>query len=95
MRRRSHSFDEWLQGELKTPRARRMFEREYARAGIAIQIAQLREKQGLSQAALARRLHTSQQAVSDIETLKKANVTLRTLERVAAALGRRLVVEFR
>ena len=95
MKPRSLSFDGWLKGQLKPPSRRRRFERETAHARLAVRIAELREQKGLSQAALARRLRTTQQAVSDIETLKRANVTLLTLERLAQALGRRLVVEFR
>ena len=95
MKPRSISYDDWMKGQLKTPRQRRLFARESAHARLAVRIAQLREQKGLSQAALARRLRTTQQAVSDIETLKHANVTLLTLERLAEALGSRLVVEFR
>jgi ribosome-binding protein aMBF1 (putative translation factor) len=95
MRRRSILFDDWLKGQLDTPARRRRFERESAHARIAVRIAELREQKGLSQAVLARRMRTTQQAVSDIETLKHANVTLLTLERLAEALGSRLVVEFR
>lgn len=94
-KRASVSFQSWLKKELATPRKRRMFERESTRAQFAIRVAQLRESAGLSQAALARRLHTSQQAVSDIETLSRANVTLATLEKLADAFDRRLVIDFR
>ena len=95
MKPRSLSFDTWLKGQLNTPARRRRFERESAHAHLAIRIAQLRGQKGLSQAALARRLHTTQQAISDIETLKKPNVTVLTLERLAEALGCRLVVDLR
>jgi len=95
MRARSLPFNDWLQDQLKTPARRRRFERESAHARLAVSVAQLREQKGLTQADLARRLRTTQQAVSDIETLKHANVTLLTLERLAEALGRLLVIEFR
>jgi ribosome-binding protein aMBF1 (putative translation factor) len=95
MRPRSISYDDWLKGQLKTPRQRRLYARECVHARLAVRIAELREQQGLSQAALARRLRTTQQAVSDIETLKHPNVTVLTLERLAEALGRRLVIDLR
>lgn len=43
----------------------------------------------LSQADLARRVGVSQQAIAKIERVK-GNLTLRTLDRVARALGRRV-----
>jgi ribosome-binding protein aMBF1 (putative translation factor) len=95
MKRGSPLFDDWVKGQLKTPARRRRFARESAHARLAIRIAQLREQKGLSQADLARRLHTTQQAVSDIETLKRANVTVLTLERLAEALGTRLFLDLR
>lgn len=93
--RRPTLFREWLNGELKTPARRRSFDKELSRARLAVRIAELRREKGLTQGDLARRLRTTQQAVSDIETFKHSNVTLLTLERLARALGRRLVVDFR
>ena len=53
-------------------------------------IAGLRLLRGLSQQALAKRLHVQQAAVSKLE--RKSNIGVRTLQRVVHALGARLVL---
>jgi hypothetical protein len=42
-----------------------------------------------------RKFHATQQVVSDLETFKHANVTMGSLQEIAAALGGRPVVESR
>jgi len=64
-------------------------------ARLAIQIAKLREAQGLTQRDLARKLRISQQALSQLEDPSSARYTLRTLQKLAAVLNRHLVVELR
>ncbi len=61
----------------------RVFERGY---GIAIQIIELREKHGLTQAQLAERTGIDQGDISRIER-GSTRPTERTLERIADALG--------
>lgn len=59
---------------------------------VAWQLSQEMEKQGLTKAALAERMHTSRAQVDRI--LKaKGNVTLDTLLRAAAVVGRELKLE--
>lgn len=76
-----------------------MFKKVYAEedlpARLAIQIAKLREEKGLTQRDLAKKLHISQQALSQLEDPSSARYTLRTLQKLAAALNRHLVVELR
>lgn len=62
---------------------------------LAIQIAKLREKRGMSQKQLARKLGTRQQVISRIENFQQPNLTLVTLQRIAQALHRHLVIDFR
>jgi transcriptional regulator with XRE-family HTH domain len=51
-------------------------------------IKRLRESAGLSQVELARRAgQTSSQIISDIERGRRTNITIATLDRIAAALG--------
>jgi len=88
-------FNDWLQGQLKNPRLKRAYEEEDVRARLAIRIAEMRKKKKISQTQLARRLHTTQQVISDIETFKHPNLTLLTLQRIAVALHSRLVVDLR
>ncbi|MBI4371620.1 MAG: helix-turn-helix transcriptional regulator [Elusimicrobia bacterium] len=94
MNPRSLDFNEFLAEQLKDPAFRKGYEREHLRSGVAIQIAFLREKIGLTQSALARRLGTTQQALSDIETRKHTNITLETLQKLADALDKRLDIRF-
>lgn len=88
-------FDDWLKEQLKNPRLKKAYQEEDVRARLALRISEVRKKKRISQAQLAKRLHTTQQVISDIETFKHANVTLLTLQRIAEALKSRLVVELR
>jgi len=58
---------------------------------VARQMQTARKEAGLSQAALARRMHTTQSVVSRIES--GVNVSLETLARFAEACGSRLRVQ--
>ena len=55
----------------------------------------LRESRGLSQAQLAGRLGITQSAIAQLESAQPKNVELRTLVRVAAALGAHVDVSIR
>ncbi len=60
---------------------------------LAWQIDQCRQAQGLSKSALAKRMQTSRTQVERLLDPTNTQVQLDTLNRAAAALGRRLVVE--
>jgi transcriptional regulator with XRE-family HTH domain len=81
------NFDLFLEEQLKDPD----FAERFARAGeawdVALQLAALREKAGLSQKDLARRLNTSQQQISRLESPSYEGHSLSMLRRVAEALG--------
>ncbi|TBR22701.1 XRE family transcriptional regulator [bacterium] len=70
----------------------------YAIAGVEVQLAMemawARERIGMTQAALAKVLGTTQSAVARIEGAGQ-NVTLKTLTKIAEALGAELVVTMR
>ncbi len=57
---------------------------------LAFQIAKLMAEQQLSKAELARRMRTSRAAVDRLLDYNTESATLVTLEKAAAALGRRL-----
>jgi transcriptional regulator with XRE-family HTH domain len=57
-------------------------------------VARMREKEGLTQGQLARKIHTKQQAISRIESLSYQGYSIRTLSRIAHAMHRGLKVEF-
>ncbi len=57
---------------------------------LAFQIAKLMAEQQLSKAEMARRMSTSRAAVDRLLDFDTESATLATLEKAAAALGRRL-----
>jgi transcriptional regulator with XRE-family HTH domain len=89
------NFDTYLEQQLKAPD----FERRFRKAGeawdVAIQIASLRKKSGLSQKELARRLGTSQQQISRLESPAYEGHSLSMLRRVAEVLGASVHVEIK
>src|SRR5438552_2752969 len=88
-------FEDWLKKELKEPQFRRAYERERRGIFLSYRILKLREKLGLSQKAIAKRMGTSQQAVARLESGEYEGFTLKTLEKVAEALGAELIIDLR
>ena len=87
-------FQDYLKGQLKDEEFREGFEEEAVYAQLAVQIARLRGKNKLSQKRLARLLHTSQQTVSRLEDPHNTSYSLRTLIKLAHAMGKELKVQF-
>jgi transcriptional regulator with XRE-family HTH domain len=81
------NFDLYLEEQLKNPAFAARFDKAGEAWDVALQIAALREKAGLSQKQLARRLRTSQQQISRLESPSYEGHSLGMLRRVAAALG--------
>jgi len=81
------NFDIYLKEQLKD----KCFADRFSRAGeawdVALQIAALRKEHGLSQAELARRLRTSQQQISRLESPSYEGHSLSMLRRVAEVLN--------
>jgi len=67
------------------------YEQGYEDFKIGVLLRQAREKAGLSQEELARRLHTKKTAISRIENHAE-DIKLSTLEKVAAAIGKHITV---
>ncbi len=68
------------------------FDEGYEQFRVGVMLRQAREEAGLTQEELARRLKTKKTSISRIENHAE-DIKLSTLERVAAALGKRLHVE--
>ncbi len=81
------NFDIYLEEQLKDPDFAERFEKAGEAWDVALQLAALREKAGLSQRDLARKLHTSQQQISRLESPSYEGHSLSMLRRVAEALG--------
>jgi ribosome-binding protein aMBF1 (putative translation factor) len=88
------TFRSRLDEDLKDPVFKVHYEEERQALKLAMKIAKLREKRGLSQQQLAERMGTSQQAISRIESGEYEGFTLKTLEKIAEATGTRVKIEF-
>ncbi len=88
------NFDVYLEEQLKDKAFAERFERAGEAWDVAIQIAALRKKAGLSQKDLARKLKTSQQQVSRLESPAYEGHSLSMLRRVAQALNARINLNF-
>ena len=88
------NFDLYLEEQLKDPVFAERFERAGEAWDVALQLASLREKAGLSQKDLARKLRTSQQQISRLESPSYEGHSLSMLRRVAEALGATVHVVF-
>ena len=87
-------FQDYLKEQLKASAFRKAYEEEGLYAELAIQIARLRTQKHLTQQALAKRLRTSQQTVSRLESPRNGSLSLRTLVKLAHALGKEVKVQF-
>ena len=76
------------------PEMQRRFEEEVANREVAQKIFQLRDKAGISQAELARRVGTTQSVISRLEDADYDGHSLALLNRIAAALERRVEIRF-
>ncbi|MGP8201366.1 MAG: helix-turn-helix domain-containing protein [Limisphaerales bacterium] len=81
------NFDLFLEEQLRDPDFARRFKRAGEAWDVALQLAALRDKAGLSQKELARKLHTSQQNISRLESPSYEGHSLTMLRRVAEVLG--------
>jgi len=88
------TFKSRLQEELKDPEFKAHYQEERQALKLALKIAQLREKKGLSQQQMAKLMGTSQQTISRIESGEYEGFTLKTLEKIAAATDTKVQIEF-
>ena len=88
------NFDLYLEDLLKNPDFAERFERAGEAWEVALQLTALREKAGLSQRELARKLKTSQQNISRLESAGYEGHSLSMLRRIASALNARVHVVF-
>lgn len=89
---RAVHLDLKLRREMKSSKFAAAFQRELSRLRLADQIVRLREKRGWTQGELARRVGTTQSGIARLENPNYRNYSLKTLEKVAQALGAKLVV---
>ena len=88
-------FTEDLAQRLRDPEFAAEYHEARRRASLGLKIAKLRTAQGISQAELAERLHTTQSVISRYESADYTSYRMDTLQRLAAALGGELVVDIK
>lgn len=94
MGRKAHgvtpSAMDWATRRANDPAHRDEIEALMMEMDVEQDLIALREAQGMTQVQLAKRLGVSQPVIARIESGKAKNLELRTLVRVAAALGARV-----
>jgi transcriptional regulator with XRE-family HTH domain len=88
------NFDQYLEDQMQDPAFAARFEQAGEAWDVALQLAALRQQAGLSQKELARRLKTSQQHISRLESPGYEGHSLANLRRVAGVLKARVRVVF-
>ncbi len=88
------TFQSRLREDIKDPEFKTHYQEERQALKLAMKITELRENKGLSQQQLAELMGTSQQAISRIESGEYEGFTLKTLEKIAAATGMRIKIDF-
>jgi|SRR3989344_5415848 len=86
-------FQKYLEQQLKNFEFRKHYEEFGKHLEIAYEIQRLRKEQGVSQAALARKIGTQQSNIARMEAGEQ-NFTTETLQKIAKALDRDLKIEF-
>ena len=81
------NFDLFLEEQLRDPDFAERFKRAGEAWDVALQLAALRERAGLSQVELARKLATTQQQISRLESPNYEGHSLSMLRRVARVLN--------
>ena len=76
------------------PKRKQAFEEEVANREVAQSIYELRQRAGLSQAELAKRIGTTQSVIPRLEDADYEGHSLAMLNRIAAAVERRVQIRF-
>jgi ribosome-binding protein aMBF1 (putative translation factor) len=76
----------------KSPQFAKDFESGYQEFTFSVMLRQARERAGITQEAVAKRLHTKKSAISRIENHAE-DIRLSTLQKYARTLGMRLRVD--
>ncbi len=88
------NFSKIIEETIKDPKRKKNIELEMKKLEMSLAIINLRKKKKISQAKLAEKIGMKQSAVGRIEAGKQ-NLTIETLQKIAYALNKELVVKFR
>jgi ribosome-binding protein aMBF1 (putative translation factor) len=86
-------FDELHTKLMKNPAYRKEYDALEEEFALIAEVAKARQRAGLSQAQLAKRMKTTQSAVARLES-GRGKPSTRTLSRFAKATGHRLKISF-
>lgn len=91
---RRSNFDEHLSKRFEDKDFKKAFLEHQQAFSLGAEITRLRKSEGLSQGQLAVRVGMHKQNIARLERLTYESFTLKTLHRIAVALGKRLEVRF-
>ena len=87
------NFDEYLEEQLKNPEFKKEYDALEPEFAVIRAILEARKEAGITQQELSERTGIAQGDISKLEN-GSANPSVKTLERIATALGKRLKIEF-
>ena len=87
------SAEKHFHEKLKNPKFKEAYELERVKVALAQKIAEIRDDHELKQSELARRMHVSQQFISQVES-GEGNLTLETLLKLAHSLNTSIRISF-
>jgi len=76
--------------KMEDPKFKAIYEEVATKLNLGEQIAKLRDKQKITQAELARKVHTSRTAIARYESGRYDRFNISTLKRIARALHKKL-----
>ena len=91
--RKHLDFDVYLKNALKNPKIRAEYDKLEPQFAPIEAILEARVKKGMTQAQLASKIGTKQSAIARIES-GDANPSIGFLQKLAEALGKKLVIRF-
>ena len=94
MGNKTTSWDELREELLKNPEVRKGYDKAERAYQLSVQVRKIREKAGISQSELARRMGTTQPAIARLEA-GGGNPNIDTLGKIADALDVELSVTFK
>ncbi len=93
-KQKAEEFSNYVNEKLKDSNFKRRYEEEGEKLELALKVHALRKGMGWTQTELAKRMKTTQQAISRLERGIVSNCRLQTLMKLASATGTFLKLEF-
>ena len=94
MKRKFLDFDEFLEVSLKNPKIKAEYDNLEPEFAVIEAVLKARVQKGITQEQLAKKIGTKQSAIARIES-GNANPSIGFLQKLAEALGKKLVIQFK